>query len=140
MFAIIFFWTPPHFWALALVLSRQHSAGKVPMLPVVAGEERTRRSIFFYSVVLLAVSLVPVIWLGSIYAVASITLGLVFLAFAARASRRKDGASAIALFSLLARLLGPSLRVRRNRLRLEARVHGHATRPTGTLLRLAPIN
>jgi protoheme IX farnesyltransferase len=98
LFAIIFFWTPPHFWALALVLSRQYSAAKVPMLPVVAGEQRTRRSIFFYSVVLLAVSMVPVAWLGPLYAVACIALGLVFLALAARAHRRQDGASAIALF------------------------------------------
>ena len=98
LFAIIFFWTPPHFWALALVLKRQYSAAKVPMLPVVVGEERTRRSILFYSVVLLAVSLVPVVWLGPIYAVASIVLGAVFLAFAGRASRRQDGASALALF------------------------------------------
>jgi heme o synthase len=98
LFAIIFFWTPPHFWALALVLSRQYSAAKVPMLPAVAGEQRTRRSILFYSVVLLVISLVPVVWLGPIYAVACVALGSVFLALAGRASRRQDGASAIALF------------------------------------------
>jgi heme o synthase len=98
LFAIIFFWTPPHFWALALVLKKQYSAANVPMLPVVAGEERTRRSILFYSFVLLAVSLVPVVWLGPIYAVACIVLGSVFLAFAGRASVRQDGASALALF------------------------------------------
>ena len=71
LFAIVFFWTPPHFWALALLLSRQYSAAKVPMLPVVAGEERTRRSILFYSFVMLGVSLIPVAWLGPIYAVAA---------------------------------------------------------------------
>jgi protoheme IX farnesyltransferase len=98
LFAIIFFWTPPHFWALALVLKNQYSAANVPMLPVVVGEERTRRSILFYSFVLLAISLVPVVWLGPIYAVACIVLGAVFLAFAGRASRRQDGASALALF------------------------------------------
>jgi protoheme IX farnesyltransferase len=98
LFAIIFFWTPPHFWALALVLKKQYSAANVPMLPVVVGEERTRRSILFYSFVLLAISLVPVVWLGPIYAVACIVLGAVFLAFAGRASRRQDGASALALF------------------------------------------
>jgi protoheme IX farnesyltransferase len=98
LFAIIFFWTPPHFWALALVLKKQYSAANVPMLPVVAGEERTRRSILLYSFVLLAVSLVPVVWLGPIYAVACIVLGSVFLAFAGRASVRQDGASALALF------------------------------------------
>ena len=98
LFAIIFFWTPPHFWALALVLKRQYSAANVPMLPVVAGEERTRRSILFYSIVLLAVSLAPVAWLGPVYAAGCIVLGAVFLALAVRTSRRQDGASAFALF------------------------------------------
>ena len=98
LFAIVFFWPPPHFWALALLLSKQYSAAKVPMLPVVAGEERTRRSILFYTVLLCAISLVPVVWLGPIYAVASIALGGVFLALAVRATRRRDGASAVALF------------------------------------------
>src|ERR1700694_1931865 len=98
LFAIIFFWTPPHFWALALVLSRQYSAANVPMLPAVAGEQRTRRSILFYSVILLAISLVPVVWLGPIYAVACVALGSVFLGLAGSASMRQDGASAIALF------------------------------------------
>jgi heme o synthase len=98
LFAIIFFWTPPHFWALALLLSRQYSAAKVPMLPVVAGESRTRQSILFYSFLMLGVSAVPIVWLGPIYAVACIALGAVFLWLAGRASRRRDGASAMALF------------------------------------------
>jgi heme o synthase len=98
LFAIVFFWTPPHFWALALLLSKQYSAAKVPMLPVVAGEVRTRRSILFYTVLLCAISLVPVVWLGPIYAVACIALNGVFLALAVRATGRRDGASAVALF------------------------------------------
>ena len=98
MFAIIFFWTPPHFWALALLLSKQYSAAKVPMLPVVAGEDRTRRSILFYTVLLSVISLVPVVWLGPIYAVSCIALDGGFLALAVRATRRQDGASAVALF------------------------------------------
>jgi protoheme IX farnesyltransferase len=98
LFAIVFFWTPPHFWALALLLSRQYSAAKVPMLPAVAGERRTRLSILFYSVLMLGVSAIPVWWLGPIYAVACIALGAVFLWLAGRASRRRDGASAMALF------------------------------------------
>jgi protoheme IX farnesyltransferase len=98
LFAIVFFWTPPHFWALALLLKRQYSAAKVPMLPVVAGETRTRRSIFFYTILMLVASAVPVVWLGPIYAVAFIALGAAFLWLAGRASRRRDGASAIALF------------------------------------------
>jgi protoheme IX farnesyltransferase len=98
LFGIIFFWTPPHFWALALLLSKQYSAARVPMLPVVAGEERTRRSILFYTVLLCAISLVPVVWLGPIYAAACVVLGGVFLALAVRATRRQDGGSARALF------------------------------------------
>jgi protoheme IX farnesyltransferase len=98
LFAIVFFWTPPHFWALALLLSRQYSAAKVPMLPVVAGERRTRLSILFYSLLMLGVSAIPIFWLGAIYSVACISLGAVFLWLAGRASRRRDGASAMALF------------------------------------------
>jgi heme o synthase len=98
LFAIVFFWTPPHFWALALLLSKQYSAAKVPMLPVVVGERRTRRSILFYTVLLFAISLVPLVWLGPIYAVAAIVLGAAFLALAGRATRRRDGASAVVLF------------------------------------------
>ena len=98
LFAIVFFWTPPHFWALALLLSRQYSAARVPMLPVVAGERRTRLSILFYSFLMLGASAVPIVWLGPIYAVACTALGAVFLWLAGRASRRRDGASAMALF------------------------------------------
>jgi protoheme IX farnesyltransferase len=98
LFAIIFFWTPPHFWALALLLRRQYSAAGVPMLPVVAGEDRTRRSILAYTVLLLAVSLLPLAWLGPTYGVACVVLGAVFLWLAIQAGRRHDGASAVALF------------------------------------------
>jgi heme o synthase len=98
LFAIVFFWTPPHFWALALLLSKQYSAAKVPMLPAVAGERHTRRSILFYTFLLFAISLVPVVWLGPIYAAACIALGGIFLALAVRATGRRDGASAVALF------------------------------------------
>ena len=98
LFAIVFFWTPPHFWALALLLSKQYAAAKVPMLPVVVGEKSTRRSILFYTVLLVAISLVPVVWLGPIYAAAAIALGGAFLALAVRATGRQDGASAVALF------------------------------------------
>ena len=68
------------------------------MLPAVAGERYTRRSILFYTFLLVAISLVPVIWLGPIYAAVSIALGGVFLALAVRATGRQDGASAVALF------------------------------------------
>ncbi len=98
LFAVIFFWTPPHFWALAILLRRQYSAVNVPMLPVVAGPERTRRAIVAYTIVMLAVSLVPALWLGPVYAVASIVLGAVFLGLAVNTVRRDDGRSAMTLF------------------------------------------
>ncbi len=98
LFAIIFFWTPPHFWALALLLRRQYSAAGVPMLPVVVGEDRTRRSIVAYTVLLIAVSLLPVVVLGPVYAAGAVILGGMFLWLALRAATRHDGASAVALF------------------------------------------
>lgn len=98
LFAVIFFWTPPHFWALAILLRRQYSAVNVPMLPVVAGPERTRRAIVAYTIVMLAVSLVPALWLGLVYAIASIVLGAVFLGLAVNTVRRDDGRSAMTLF------------------------------------------
>lgn len=98
LFAIVFFWTPPHFWALALLLRRQYSAVGVPMLPVVAGPERTRRAILTYTAVMLWVSLVPVLWLGPVYGIPTVMLGGGFLGLAVRAVRRDDGASALALF------------------------------------------
>lgn len=98
LFAVIFFWTPPHFWALAILLRRQYSAVNVPMLPVVAGPERTRRAIVAYTVIMFVVSLVPALWLGPLYAVASAALGAVFLALAVNTVRRDDGRSAMTLF------------------------------------------
>ena len=79
LFAVIFFWTPPHFWSLALLLRRQYQAVGVPMLPVVATDADTRRSIVGYSVMLLAVSLVPAIWFGPVYALGATVLGGGFL-------------------------------------------------------------
>ena len=98
LFAIVFFWTPPHFWALALVLRRQYSAAGVPMLPSVAGAQHTHRAILVYTAVMLAVSFTPAVWLGLAYAVPAAVLGAVFLGFALQASRRVDGPSAVALF------------------------------------------
>jgi protoheme IX farnesyltransferase len=98
LFAIIFLWTPPHFWALALVLRRQYAAANVPMLPVVVGGDRTRRAIVAYTIPMLGVSLVPWVWLGPIYGFAAIAAGGVFLALAWRASRAEDGHSAVTLF------------------------------------------
>jgi protoheme IX farnesyltransferase len=84
LFAIVFFWTPPHFWALALLIKRDYEAAQVPMLPVVRGDAETARQIVRYTVVLIAVTVVPfaVGTLGVAYLVAALALGAVFLALA----------------------------------------------------------
>ena len=99
LFAVVFLWTPPHFWALALVLRRQYSAVGVPMLPSVVGADRTNRAILGYTIAMLVASFVPAVWLGRPYGVAAAVLGAVFLAFTLRAFRRPGGRSAHALFS-----------------------------------------
>ncbi len=86
LFAIVFFWTPPHFWALALLIRRDYEAAGVPMLPVVRGEPETARQIVLYTVALIAVTLVPVALgtLGVPYLVAALALGGAFLWLALR--------------------------------------------------------
>ncbi len=84
-FTIIFLWTPPHFWALALLISDDYERTGVPMLPVVRGAEFTRRRILAYSVVLVAFTLLPVAtgMFGALYLAAAVLLGAGFLALAA---------------------------------------------------------
>jgi protoheme IX farnesyltransferase len=86
LFLIVFFWTPPHFWALALLIRRDYEAAKIPMLPVVRGVRATTGQIVLYTLVLIAVTAVPFIWgpLGVLYLVAALALGAVFLWFALR--------------------------------------------------------
>lgn len=81
MFAIIFYWTPPHFWALALMRKKEYRAAGVPMLPVVAGDQETYRQIILYSILLGIVCTVPVFLylLGPVYLVASLILNGIFL-------------------------------------------------------------
>jgi heme o synthase len=101
LFAIIFVWTPPHFWALAVKYKEDYQAADVPMLPAVATFKRTAREILFYSVLLVAVSLVlaAVARLGTIYIVSASVLGVVFLALAVRLWRRATPKAAMQLFS-----------------------------------------
>ena len=86
MFALIFFWTPPHFWALALFIESDYAKAGVPMLPVVAGERATRRQIGLYTIpmALVAVAPWPLGLTGAFYGVASIALTAIFAALAAR--------------------------------------------------------
>jgi protoheme IX farnesyltransferase len=81
LFAIVFVWTPPHFWALALRFQSDYAAAGVPMLPVVRGADETRRQIFLYSLVLFATTLLlaPAAGLGPIYIATAVTLGGIFV-------------------------------------------------------------
>jgi protoheme IX farnesyltransferase len=101
LFLIVFLWTPPHFWALALVIKRDYAAAGVPMLPVVRGERETARSIVLYSFVLVGVTLLPVLGrtLGPVYLVSAGILGAVFIGLALALQRRTTPARARRLFS-----------------------------------------
>jgi protoheme IX farnesyltransferase len=81
LFLIVFAWTPPHFWALALLIKDEYAAANVPMLPVVRGDRETARQIVLYSIVLVAITLVPVAFreLGVVYLAAALALGGAFL-------------------------------------------------------------
>ncbi len=82
LFALVFLWTPPHFWALALMLGDEYAQVGVPMLPVVAGDAATTRQIFAYSLVLIPVSLLLVYPLGAsgvVYAATALLLGAILL-------------------------------------------------------------
>ncbi len=100
LFLIVFFWTPPHFWALALLIRESYAAAKVPMLPVVRGERETLRQIVVYTVVLIATTLLPFAWgtLGVAYAAAALALGGLFLALTLRLRRDPSRRRASFLF------------------------------------------
>jgi protoheme IX farnesyltransferase len=100
LFAIVFFWTPPHFWALALLIRRDYEAAHIPMLPVVRGERETTRQIVLYSLVLVGVTLLPVAWrtFGAVYLVSAAVLGAWFLLLAWRLRAEPTPARASGLF------------------------------------------
>ena len=106
LFAIIFFWTPPHFWALALLIRRDYAEAGVPMLPVVAGEASTRRHILLYTLALMMLTVLLYLAtdsLGPVYLVSAIVLGLGFIAYAVRLLRQtgERAAAPIYRYSLL---------------------------------------
>lgn len=120
LFAIIFMWTPPHFWALAMFVKTDYAKVGIPMLPVVAGEQATRRQIFIYTLLLIPVAVAP--WLiggtGFIYGVAALALSLAFLALSVpvafrqtqendsmRPEKRLFGFSILYLFAIFAVLV-----------------------------------
>ena len=116
MFALIFFWTPPHFWALSLYRTEDYARAGVPMLPVVAGDRETRRHILIYTLLLAPLGVTP--WLfgytGPIYGVAAVVVGAIMIALAFRvraeragytASKQMFAFSILYLFLLFAMLL-----------------------------------
>jgi len=93
LFLIIFFWTPPHFWALSLTRTEDYARARVPMLPVVAGPEETRRQILLYSIALIPIGASP--WLfgyaSVVYGILALTGGALMVACALRVRRKRDG-------------------------------------------------
>jgi protoheme IX farnesyltransferase len=105
LFAIVFYWTPPHFWALSLLMKGEYEKVGVPMMPVVRGEHETRRQILLYTLLLYAVTQLPFCAgaFGGIYLASSMLLGLLFIGGAVWLYRRADRRAALKLylFSLL---------------------------------------
>jgi protoheme IX farnesyltransferase len=99
MFAIIFFWTPPHFWALSLYASGDYERAGVPMLPVVAGARETRRQILYYTLLLMPITLVP--WAlgetGPVYGVVALLLGLGFIYYVVRVMTDRQDPTGVSL-------------------------------------------
>jgi protoheme IX farnesyltransferase len=101
LFAIVFFWTPPHFWALALRYRDDYAAAGIPMLPVVKGTTAAARQIVLYAVVVVAVSLVLpfTITMSLLYPAAAIVLGAMFVLAAEQLRRNPTPERAIRLFT-----------------------------------------
>jgi protoheme IX farnesyltransferase len=110
LFAIVFFWTPPHFWALALRHAGEYARAGVPMLPVVRGRRETAQHILYYSLQLFAVSLLlfPAARMGPVYVSTAVVLGLVLVGHAVRVLRERDAGNraAMALFKYSITYLG----------------------------------
>jgi protoheme IX farnesyltransferase len=100
LFLIIFFWTPPHFWSLALLIKREYAAARIPMLPVVRGDRETSRRIVAYSLILFATTLLPFLWhsLGDFYLGAALLLGAAFIGLAVQLAQETNPARAGRLF------------------------------------------
>jgi protoheme IX farnesyltransferase len=100
LFAIVFYWTPAHFWALSLLMKDEYAAVNVPMMPVVRGEAATRVQILLYAALLYAVSQLPfcVGVFGGVYLTCSIVLGLGFIGGAVLLYRRADRRTALRLY------------------------------------------
>lgn len=96
LFAIVFYWTPPHSWALALLVNKDYTLAKVPMMPVARGEEATRTQILYYSIQLLIITLLPAPFkmLGVVYLAAAVLLGVGLIRSSLLLIKKADGAAA----------------------------------------------
>jgi protoheme IX farnesyltransferase len=100
LFAIVFYWTPPHFWALSLLMKDEYANVGIPMMPVARGENETRRQILIYAILLYAVTQLPFCAgsFGGVYLVASMALGVGFVYGAVRLYRRASRSAALQLY------------------------------------------
>ena len=100
MFLVVFVWTPPHFWALALMIKEHYARAGVPMLPVAKGDRETARQIVWYTAVLVAVTLAPVAFgvFGVLYGLSAAVLGAVFAWYALELRRTMERVAAVRLF------------------------------------------
>ena len=92
LFLIIFYWTPPHFWALALLKQRDYGRARVPMAPLVWGERETMRQMLWYTIILVAITILPSVFgaFGTVYLISAAVLGLMLLAGIVRVMRAAD--------------------------------------------------
>ncbi|MFQ5566353.1 MAG: heme o synthase, partial [Paracoccaceae bacterium] len=111
MFLVIFIWTPPHFWALALYRNRDYARAGVPMMPVVAGEAATRRQIWLYALALVPVSIAPAFTVagGPVYLAVALVANLVLLRRAWRVCRRGHALAAADRYRAERKLFGASI-------------------------------
>jgi heme o synthase len=100
LFTVVFIWTPPHFWSLSLLMRREYEAAGIPMLPIVRGDDETRRQILWYSLAMVGLTVIVFAFglLGSVYLVSAITLGGLFLYYALRLLRDANAMAARRLF------------------------------------------
>jgi protoheme IX farnesyltransferase len=98
LFLIVFLWTPPHFWALALMIKEHYAAASVPMLPGTKGDRETTRQILLYSIVMVAFTVAVGWWLGPVYTAAAVLLGAYFLLLAWQLRRDTSRRRAVMLF------------------------------------------
>jgi heme o synthase len=100
LFAIVFYWTPPHFWALSLLMKDEYAKAGVPMMPVVRGEEETRFQIVLYTFLLVAITILPFVGglFGAVYFISAVVLGSVFIALAVKLFRSRERRPALRLY------------------------------------------